>query len=67
MDVSDELLDGLLDEARDHAIRRALEDAQRKLVKEMGVPTYELPRLAAGIDLGGLYELAGGLRDQGMT
>ena len=47
VDVSDDLLDGLLDEARDHAIRRALEDAQRKLVKAMGVPTYELPRLAA--------------------
>ena len=29
----DELVDGLLDEARDHAVRRALEDAQRKLVK----------------------------------
>ncbi len=67
VDVSDELLDGLLDEARDHAIRRALEDAQRKLVKGMGVPSYELPRLAAGIDLGGLYELAGDLRDQGMA
>ena len=67
VDVSDDLLDGLLDEARDHAIRRALEDAQRKLVKGMGVPTYELPRLAAGIDMGGLYELAGGLRDQGMA
>jgi hypothetical protein len=67
VDVSDDLLDGLLDEARDHAIRRALEDAQRKLVNEMGVPTYELPRLAAGIDMGGLYELAGGLRDQGMA
>ena len=65
--VSDDLLDGLLDEARDHAIRRALEDVQRKLVKKMGVPTYELPRLAAGVDLGGLYELAGGLRDQGMS
>jgi anion-transporting ArsA/GET3 family ATPase len=67
VDVSDVLLDGLLDEARDHAVRRALEDAQRKLVKGMGVPTYELPRLAAGVDLGGLYELAGGLRDQGMS
>ena len=67
VDVSDDLLDGLLDEAREHAVRRALEDAQRKLVKGMGVPTYELPRLAAGIDMGGLYELAGGLRDQGMA
>jgi anion-transporting ArsA/GET3 family ATPase len=67
VDVSDDLLDGLLDEARDHAIRRALEDAQRKLVTGMGVPTYELPRLAAGVDMGGLYELAGGLREQGMA
>jgi anion-transporting ArsA/GET3 family ATPase len=67
IDVSDELIDGLLFEARDHAVRRALEDAQRKLVKGMGVPTYELPRLAQGIDLGGLYELAAGLRDQGLA
>ena len=65
--VTDDLLDGLLDEARDHAVRRALEDAQRKLVKELGVPTYELTRLAGGVDLGGLYELAAGLRDQGLA
>jgi anion-transporting ArsA/GET3 family ATPase len=29
-------------------------------------PTYELPRLASGIDLGALYELAGSLREQGL-
>ena len=40
------LVDGLLSEARDHAVRRALEDSQRKIVKGLGVPTYELPRLA---------------------
>jgi anion-transporting ArsA/GET3 family ATPase len=67
VDVSDELLDGLLDEARDHAVRRALEDAQHKLVKQLGVPTYELPRLPQGVDLGGLYELAACLRDGGMA
>ena len=67
VEVTDTLLDGLLDEARDHAVRRALEDAQRKLVKELGVPTYELTRLAGGVDLGGLYELAAGLRDQGLA
>ena len=67
VDVSDELLDGLLDEARDHAIRRALEDAQRKLVKEMGVPTLRAAPAGRRVDLGGLYELAGGLRDQGMA
>ena len=54
-------------EARDHAERRALEDAQRALVARLGVPTYELPLLVGGVDLGGLYELAGLLRDQGMA
>jgi anion-transporting ArsA/GET3 family ATPase len=67
VDVSNGLVDGLLDEARDHAVRRALEDAQRKLVTRMGVPSYELPRLAQGVDLGGLYELAACLREGGMA
>jgi hypothetical protein len=31
------------------------------------VPTYELPRLAGGVDLGGLYELAASLEQQGFT
>jgi anion-transporting ArsA/GET3 family ATPase len=61
-----DLVMGLLTEARDHAERRALEDGQRALVGELDVPTYELPRLVGGIDLGGLYELAGLLRDQGL-
>ena len=60
------LVDSLLVEAADHAERRALEDAQRTLVHELGVPTYELQRLPGGVDLGGLYELAADLRDQGM-
>jgi anion-transporting ArsA/GET3 family ATPase len=62
-----ELVMSLLTEARDHAERRELEDEQRALVGELGVPTYELPRLVGGVDLGGLYELAGLLRDQGLT
>jgi anion-transporting ArsA/GET3 family ATPase len=61
------LLDGLVAEARDHAERRALEDSQRRLVKGLGVPTYELPRLPEGIDLGSLYELADQLRKQGLA
>jgi anion-transporting ArsA/GET3 family ATPase len=59
------LVDTLLDEGRHHAERRALEDSQRKLVADIGVPTYELPRLAGGIDLSGLYELSAELCDQG--
>ena len=67
LDVDDELLDGLLDEAHDHAERRALEDTQRRLVADLGVPTYELPRLPGGVDLGGLYELAALLKAEGMA
>ncbi|MDX6357330.1 MAG: hypothetical protein QOH37_384 [Nocardioidaceae bacterium] len=61
------LVDGLLAEGRDHAERRALEDSQRAVVERLDVPTYELPRLVGGIDLGGLYDLARLLRDQGMA
>jgi anion-transporting ArsA/GET3 family ATPase len=61
------LVDGLLAEGRDHAERRALEDSQRAVVEQLEVPAYELPRLVGGVDLGGLYDLAGLLRDQGMA
>ncbi|NYG54447.1 ArsA-related P-loop ATPase [Nocardioides perillae] len=63
----DLLVDDLVSAARDHAERRALEDAQRRLVADLGVPSYELPRLVGGVDLGGLYELAAALREQGMA
>lgn len=65
---ADELLvDGLVAEGREHAERRELEGAQRALVAELDVPTYELPRLPQGVDLGALYELAGHLREQGLA
>ena len=67
LDADDALVDGLLAEARDHAERRALEKEQRVVVDGLDVPTYELPRLTGGIDLGALYELAGLLRGQGMA
>ena len=67
IDVTPELLDGLLEEARGHAERRALEDEQRARIDQLGVPTYQLQRLPDGVDLGGLYELAAELREQGMA
>ena len=67
LEVDDELVRGLLAEAHDHAERRALEDEQRVIVEGLGVPTYDLPRLTSGIDLGALYELARLLRTQGMV
>ena len=65
--VTEPLLDGLLAEAREHAERRELEDEQRKRISGLDVPTYELPRLADGIDLGALYELAADLCRQGLA
>ncbi len=67
VDVVPGLVDGLLAEAHDHAVRRSLEDSQRALVRDLGRPTYELPRLAGGVDLGALYELATLLREQGLA
>jgi anion-transporting ArsA/GET3 family ATPase len=63
----DVLVDALLEEGRDHAERRRLEDAQRELVEQMDVPAYELPHLPGGIDLGGLYELAEALTEEGLA
>lgn len=65
--LSADLATALLAEGRDHAERRALEDSQRSLVAELERPTYELPRLAGGVDLGGLYELAALLKEQGLA
>jgi anion-transporting ArsA/GET3 family ATPase len=67
VDVDRELVDSLIGEARDHAVRRQLEDEQRLLVAAEELPTYELPRLATGIDHGALLDLAQLLREQGMT
>lgn len=61
------LIAALTAEAKEYAERRALEDAQRDLVADLGVPTYELNRIAGGIDIGGLYELAAELKDQGLA
>ena len=64
--ADDELVDGLLEEGHDHAERRQLEDTQRALVEQLGVPTYELPLMPGGVDLAGLYELAEALCEEGL-
>lgn len=62
-----QVIRGLLTEAREHAERLTLEAEQRSVVNRLGQPIFELPQLTDGIDLGGLYELAADLRDQGMA
>jgi hypothetical protein len=63
--ATDEILDGLLAEAREHALRVELERAERRDLDAAGRPVYALPALSDGIDLGGLYRLADELLDQG--
>lgn len=59
--------DGLIAEAAEHAARVSLESGQRERLRELRRPTYELPALADGIDLGALYDLAERLGEQGMA
>jgi anion-transporting ArsA/GET3 family ATPase len=67
VDPEPALVTSLVTEGREHAERRALETSQRALVGGLDVPTYELPRLPQGVDLGALYELAAMLREQGLA
>ncbi len=61
------VVEGLVTELREHAERLALERRERRTVKALRRPTYELPHLPDGVDLGGLYELSHLLRSQGAT
>jgi len=65
VNVRGNALDALLVEVAEHAERIALEKAERRVLKGLRRPTYELPLLPDGVDLGGLYALAKALRDQG--
>jgi len=59
------LVEPLLAEGREHAARVVLEREQRVDVQALKLPTYELPLLSGGVDLGGLYRLAAALKEQG--
>jgi anion-transporting ArsA/GET3 family ATPase len=52
------LLGGLSREAASHAERVELEHTERAVITALGQPVVELPWLADGVDLGGLYELS---------
>lgn len=63
---AERLVDPLLEEAAEYAERYALEREQRAVIAGFGTPVHELPLLAGGLDLAGLYELATELRKQGI-
>jgi anion-transporting ArsA/GET3 family ATPase len=63
--IREGVVEALIDEAREHAVRVALEKSSRRTLKALNRPSYELPLLAEGVDLGGLYALAERLCEQG--
>ncbi|WP_345412177.1 ArsA family ATPase [Pseudonocardia xishanensis] len=67
LDLPPLVLDGLVAETVEHAVRVAAEAAaSERLSAETDVPRLELTQLLAGVDLGGLYELAAELTEQGV-
>ena len=59
------LAGALAAELTGHAREVLAQRAHRRALAEAGQPAYELPLITDGIDLAGLYRLAGELREQG--
>ena len=66
LEADDALVAALATEAGDHAQRVALEERGRDSLAALQRPSYELPLLSDSVDLGGLYELATLLKEQGL-
>lgn len=70
LDLDPTVLDGLVAETVEHAIRVGTELQARARLADAGMPLIELPELTDiggdGVDLGGVYELAEVLREQGV-
>lgn len=70
LELDSVVLDGLVAETVEHAVRVASEQRARARLADAGLPLIELPELTEaggdGVDLGGIYELADILREQGV-
>ncbi|PVZ09408.1 ArsA-related P-loop ATPase [Actinomycetospora cinnamomea] len=64
--LKDDEVDGLVSETVEHAERVQVEAAVRSRLDAAGLPQLDLPELTEGVDLGGIYELAELLREQGV-
>ncbi|MEU0033142.1 MULTISPECIES: ArsA-related P-loop ATPase [unclassified Streptomyces] len=64
---AERLVDPLLEQAEEYAERHTLEREQRAVLTDQDLPLHELPLLAEGMDLAGLYQLAKELRQQGIS
>ena len=60
------MLEGLVTETVEHAVRVAVEAAAMRRLRASPGPLLELPNLVDGVDLGTLYELADELVAQGV-
>ncbi|MDQ3762725.1 MAG: ATPase [Actinomycetota bacterium] len=70
LDLDSAVLDGLVAETVEHALQVEAEQQARSRLADAGMPLIELPELTEvggdGVDLGGVYELAEVLREQGV-
>jgi len=64
--LSDADFAGLLTETIEHASRISARSESSRELDKLNVPRLELPTIADGMDLGGLYELAEILAQQGV-
>jgi anion-transporting ArsA/GET3 family ATPase len=67
MVLTAEVVAALAAEGADHAERVALEARERDNLEGLQRPTYELPYLPDGVDVGALYDIAEQLRSQGIA
>jgi hypothetical protein len=66
VDLAPAILDGLVAETVEHAVRAAAEATAMSRLRAAPAPLLELPNLVDGVDLGTLYELADALVAQGV-
>ncbi|MBY8847474.1 ArsA-related P-loop ATPase [Saccharothrix longispora] len=58
LDVDDDVLDGLVEQAVEHAAGVLAEKRAKDKLAESDLPSVELPELTDGVDVAALYELA---------
>jgi hypothetical protein len=66
IDLSDDDFAGLLTETIEHAAVLEAQESSAEKLREIDGARVQLPALADGVDLGGLYELAEYLTEQGV-
>ncbi|NRN66285.1 Arsenical pump-driving ATPase [Kibdelosporangium sp. 4NS15] len=66
LDLDEDVLDGLVAETVEHAIRVQAESTAREHLAESDLPALELPEMTDGVDVAALYEMAEIMVEQGV-